>query len=50
MFKVTFKARPIMIKKKIAEFPSFEETHKTEADAKLRALALNWDIVKIERI
>lgn len=26
----------------------FTETHKTEADARLRALALNWHIVSVE--
>ena len=50
MFRVTFKARPVKIGKKLRTFPAFEETHKSEADVRLRAMALNWDIVKIERI
>jgi hypothetical protein len=50
MIKVTFK-KSYQIKegrKWVIKVSEWEEVIKTEADAKLRAMALNWEIVKIE--
>lgn len=52
MFKVTFK-KSYQVKegrKWVTKVSEWNETIKTEADARLRAMALNWEIVKIEPI
>ncbi len=52
MIEVTFSARcKIKEGRKLTErFFTWTELHKTESDARLRALALNWEIVKIQHI
>ena len=50
MLKVTYK-KSYQVKegrKWITKVSEWDETIKTEADAKLRAMALNWEIVKME--
>lgn len=52
MLRVTFKAS-YQVKegrKWIAKVSEWNELIKTETDARLRAMALNWVIVKIETI
>lgn len=50
MFKVTFKSTCKVKEGRKWVLKSFEwvEFIKTESDAKLRAMALNWQIVRIE--
>lgn len=50
MVKVTFKAECEVKegRKWVKKSFEFTETHKTEVDARLRALALNWHIVSVE--
>lgn len=50
MIKVTYKAEyPVKEGRKwITKTNQWEEVIKTESDAKLRALALGWQIVKID--
>lgn len=50
MLKVTFKATyPAKEGRKwVTKASTWVELIKTEADARLRALALNWEIIKIE--
>lgn len=50
MLKVTYK-KTYQVKegrKMVNKTSQWEEFIKTEADAKLRAMALNWEIVKVE--
>lgn len=52
MLKVTFQST-VKVKqgrKLITKTFQNVEEHKTEADAKLRAMALNWQIVSIETV
>ncbi|MEM4360297.1 MAG: hypothetical protein QXT45_07175 [Candidatus Bilamarchaeaceae archaeon] len=52
MFRVTFK-KTYQVKngrKLVTKTAQWNETIKIEADARLRAMALNWEIVKIEPI
>lgn len=50
MFKVTFKAECEVKegRKWVKKSFEFEELHKSESDARLRAMALNWLILKVE--
>lgn len=50
MLKVTYRAQyPVKQGRKMVQKVSeWTEYVKTEADAKLRAMALNWEIVKLE--
>ena len=51
MFKVTFE-KSYQIKKGrklVTKVSRWEEIIKTEADARLRAMALNWSIIRIEK-
>lgn len=50
MFKVTFKKsyQTKEGRKWVTKTSEWVESIKTEADAKLRAMALNWEIVEIE--
>lgn len=50
MIKVTFRAtyQRKEGRKWVTKVSEWAETVKTEADARLRAMALNWEIVKIE--
>ena len=50
MLKVTFQSQyqTKQGRKKVTKISQWEEIIKTEADAKLRAMALNWQIIKIE--
>lgn len=50
MLKVTFKSEYKVKenRKWVTKISEWTEEIKTEADARLRALALNWQIVKIE--
>lgn len=50
MFKVTFKAsyKVKQGRKWVSKTSEWVEVIKTESDARLRALALNWEIIKIE--
>ena len=52
MFKVTFQSNyKIKESRKWANKTSqWDEIIKTEGDARLRALALNWQIIKMEKI
>ena len=52
MINVTFKAvyKVKQGRKMVDKVSEFMETHKSESDAKLRAMALNWQIVKIEQV
>lgn len=52
MFKVTFK-KAYQVKegrKWVTKVSEWDEEIKTESDAKLRAMALNWKIVKMVAI
>lgn len=50
MLRVTFKAECEVKEGRnwVRKAFEFQETHKSEADARLRALALNWLILKVE--
>ena len=50
MLKVTFESKCKVKENRrwVMKTFRFEEQHKTKSDAQLRALALNWTIVKIE--
>lgn len=50
MNKVTFKSRPVYITKTktVPANEIIEFTEASEADIKLRAKALNWDLLSIE--
>ena len=51
MYKVTFEAS-YQVKeghKWISKVSRWDEIIKTEADARLRAMALNWSIIRIEK-
>ena len=47
-FKAVYKVK--RGRKMIETVSEFMEMHKNESDAKLRAMALNWQIVKIEQV
>ena len=51
MFKVTFRSE-YQVKqgrKWVTKIPEWTENIKSESDAKLRAMALNWLIIRIEK-
>lgn len=52
MFKVTYKAQyQVKEKRKLVNKVSiWTEDVKSEADARLRAMALNWTIVSLEKV
>lgn len=52
MIKVTFRSeyKVKQGRKMVYKISEWTEEIKTEADAKLRAMALNWQIVKIEAV
>jgi hypothetical protein len=52
MIKVTYKSNYKVKegRKWVEKTSQWDEVIKTEADARLRALALNWQIVKVESV